>query len=213
MRILAVAGLLTLGLSVPGIAYADSDGYFCVGQGYLAYQFGLAPPPVAPHRLSVISTEGAEGIPDAVTLELPQFQIHGIVCGEGWVDIASFTTVYRVTLNERQRPVRYEERGPLDRPIPQAYIRSQLQNLGASGGGRAYLNPTRMRIGVRRGGGEYVLEVVAKAIEPVNRCEIFVTSRIVEIDSGGRQVNERVVFQAKGRRECGDPGPAWLPVG
>ena len=36
---------------VPGVAYADSDGYYCAGPGYLAYQFGMAPKSVAPHRL------------------------------------------------------------------------------------------------------------------------------------------------------------------
>jgi hypothetical protein len=86
--------------------------------------------PVAPHRLFVIDTRGPEGIPAPATLELPQFQVHGIVCGDGWVDIASFTTVYRITLDENHRPVRHQMRGPVGQPIPQVFIRSQIQNLG-----------------------------------------------------------------------------------
>jgi hypothetical protein len=38
----------------PDAHVADSDGYYCVGPDYLAYQFGMAYPPVAPHRLFVV---------------------------------------------------------------------------------------------------------------------------------------------------------------
>lgn len=52
--LLAIAVMISpLGV---GVAHADSDGYYCDGQGYLAYQFGMAPPPVAPHRLHVLHT-------------------------------------------------------------------------------------------------------------------------------------------------------------
>jgi hypothetical protein len=206
MSVLLIVALVVMGLCIPATAYADSDGYYCVGRGYLAYQFGMAPQPVAPHRLYVISTRGPKGIPEPAALELPQFQVHGMVCGDGWVDIASFTTVYRITLDQDQRPLRHEVRGPVAEPIPQVFIRSQLQNLGALGGGRAFVKPVRTSLGASPTGGEYALEITAKAIGPVKQCEILVTSRIVEVDSAGRQVTERVVFQGRGHRECGGGG-------
>jgi len=187
------------------MAHADSDGYYCMGRGYLAYQFGLAPLPVAPHRLYVIRTRGPEGIPDPVALELPQFQVHGMLCGDGWVDVASFAAIYRVMLDKSDRPVGFEvRRFPDGQRLPQEFGPSQLQNLGSPSGGRAYLKPVRVRLSAKERGGEYLLEVVAKAIEPVKECELSITSRVVETDSRGRQISERIIFQGRGRRECGE---------
>jgi hypothetical protein len=202
MRSVRLVALVLLGACVPGVAYADSDGYYCVGRGYLAYQFGMAPKSVAPHRIYVISTRGPEGIPEPAVLELPQFQVHGMVCGEGWIDVASFTSIYRITLDESDRPVRYEVMGLLG-PIPQPFILSQNQNLGSSIGGRAYLTPIRTSLGAKPLGGEYILEITAKAIEPMKQCEISITSRIVETDRGGREISARIIFQGWGYRECG----------
>ena len=54
MKLVAAIVLLVIGHLGLGTAYADSDGYYCIGRGYLAYQFGLAAPPTRPHRLTVI---------------------------------------------------------------------------------------------------------------------------------------------------------------
>ena len=190
MKCLRLVALVVLGLALPGVAYADSDGYYCIGRGYLAYQLGMAPKPVAPHRVYVVSTRGPQGIPEPAVVELPQFQVHGMLCGDGWIDIASFTTVYRVTLDDDDRPVRYEARGSLQGlPIPQAFIQSQFQNLGPMGGARAYVKPIRAALGVKPLGGQYTLEVIAKAIEPLTACEISIISRIVETDGAGREVS------------------------
>jgi hypothetical protein len=207
MRNVRFVALVVLGACVPGLAYADSDGYYCAGRGYLAYQFGMGPKPVAPHRIYVISTRGPQGIPEPAVLELPQFQVHGMLCGEGWIDVASLTSVYRVTLDQNDHPERYEVRGSLEgRPIPQPFILSQNQNLGSSIGARAYLKPISTSLGAKSLGGEYILEVTAKAIEPMRQCEVLITSRILETDRGGRQISERIIFQGRGYRECGGGG-------
>ena len=207
MKSVQRVALVVLGACVPGVAYADSDGYYCAGRGYLAYQFGMAPKPVAPHRLYVISIRGPQGIPEPAVLELPQFQVHGMLCGEGWIDVASFTAVYRVTLDKNDRPERYELRGSLEgQPIPQPFIMSQYQNLGSFVGGRAYLKPIRTSLGGKPLGGEYILEVAATAIEPVKQCEVSITSRIVETDRAGREISQRIIFQGRGHRECGGGG-------
>jgi hypothetical protein len=207
MKSVQLVALVVMVVCVPRAASADSDGYYCAAHGYLAYQFGMAPPPVAPHRLYVISTKGPEGIPEPAGLNLPQFQVHGMVCGEGWIDIASGAAIYRITLDKNDRPVHYEVRGSLKgQPIPQSFTLSQYQSLGSFGGGRAYLKPIRVSLGAKPLGGEYILEVTAKAVEPVNRCEVWITSRVVETDRDGRQVGERIIFQGRGHRECGGGG-------
>jgi hypothetical protein len=205
MKLIGATVLLVLIPLGAGTAYADSDGYYCIGRGYLAYQFGFAAPSTRPHRLSVIRFSGASGIHSPEVLDLPQFQVHGMRCGEGWIDVAAFTNVYRVTLDENSRPVGYEVRPfPDGQKIPQEFILSQIHNLGASSGGRAYLKPVRVRLSARERGGAYLLEIVAKAIPPLKRCELAITSRIVETDRNGREIGARIIFQGRGHREWGE---------
>ena len=205
MKLLGAIVLLVLSPLGAGTAYADSDGYYCIGRGYLAYQFGFAAPSTRPHRLSVIRFGSASGIQPPAVLDLPQFQVHGMRCGEGWIDVASFTAIYHVTLDERVRPVRYAVQPfPEGQKIPQEFILTQAQNLGASSGGRTYLKPLRVRLSAKERGGAYLLEIIAKANPPLERCELAVTSRLVETDSNGKEVNARIIFQGLGHRECGE---------
>ena len=205
MKFLRAIVLLVLSPLGAGTAYADSDGNYCIGRGYLAYQFGFAAPSIRPHRLSVIRFSGASGIQPPAVLDLPQFQVHGMQCGEGWIDVAAFTNVYHVTLDENDRPVGYEVRPfPDGQKIPQEFILSQVQSLGASSGGRAYLKPVRVRLSATERGGEYLLAIIAKAIPPLEKCELAITSRIVEMDRNGREISARIIFQGRGYRECGE---------
>ena len=205
MKLLGATVLLVLIPLGAGTAYADSDGHYCIGRGYLAYQFGFAAPSIRPHRLSVIRFSGASGIQSPAVLDLPQFQVHGMQCGEGWIDVAAFTNIYRVTLDENNRPVRYQVRPfPNGQKIPQAFILSQVQNLGPSSGGRAYLKPVRVRLSTKERGGGYLLEIIAKAIPPLKKCELAITSRIVETDRNEREISARNIFQGRGHRECGE---------
>ena len=205
MKLLGAIVLLVLIPLGAGTAYADSDGYYCIGRGYLAYQFGFAAPSIRPHRLSVIRFSGASGIQSPAVLDLPQFQVHGMQCGEGRIDVAAFTNVYRVTLDENDRPVGYEVRPfPDGQQIPQEFILSQVQNLGGSSGRRAYLKPVRVRLSSKERGGAYLLEIIARAIPPLKKCELAITSRIVETDRNGREISARIIFQGPGYRECGE---------
>ena len=204
MKLLGAIVLLVLS-ALGGTVYADSDGYYCIGRGYLAYQFGFAAPSTRPHRLSVIRFSGASGIQSPDMLDLPKFQVHGMRCGEGWIDVAAFTNVYRVTLDENSRPVGYEAQPfPDGQRIPQEFILSQIHNLGASSGERAHLKPVRTRLSARERGGAYLLEIIAKAIPSLKRCELAITSRIVETDRNGRMIGARIIFQGRGYRECGE---------
>ena len=194
--------LLVPALLFPKAAYADSDGYCCTGPGYLAYQFGLAAPPVGEHRLYVIPVYGGEGVPEPVVLSLPQFQVHGMLCGENWIEVASFTDVYRVTLDATKRPLSYDiVRSLRGQAIPSEFISSQQQNLGWLGGRRAR-SPIRVSLG-HANDSEYLLEIVAKPFDPPRRCEVVVTSRVVQVDRTGAQASERLIFQGPAALECG----------
>jgi hypothetical protein len=97
MKLLGATVGLVLSAFSAGTAYADDDGYYCVGRGYLAYQFGKRGPSPKPHRLSVIRFSGTSGIESPAVLDLPQFQVHGMQCGDAWIDVAAFTGIYHVT--------------------------------------------------------------------------------------------------------------------
>ena len=205
MKLLGATVVLVLSAFSAGTAYADDDGYYCVGLGYLAYQFGNATPSPKPHRLSVIRFSDTSGIESPAVFDLPQFQVHGMQCGDAWIDVAAFTGIYHVTLDENHRPVRYQVQPlPDGQQIPQAFILSQLQNLGADGGKRAYLKPVRAHLSATGRGGEYLLDITAKVISPLKKCELAITSRIVETDRDGREIGARIIFQGRGYRECGE---------
>jgi hypothetical protein len=201
--LLAIAVLIgPLGL---GVAYADSDGYYCVGPGYLAYQFGMAPRSSAPHRLHVLGTRAAAGITEPVVLELPQFQVHGLRCGDGWIEVASFTAIYRVMLDKQQRPGRYEiKQFATGQKLPPEFY--PQRNLGMLSSARG--KTERVSLAVRDGGGQVFLEMSGVDV-PSEKCRVDLKSRVVETDRNGREVRERVLYQARGSRECGgDRTPA-----
>jgi hypothetical protein len=201
MRITSLVALLILGPAGLGVAYADSDGYYCVGRGYLAYQFGMAPQPVAPHRLYVLRVGTSSGIPEPVAIELPQFQVHGLHCGEGWVDVAAFTAIYRVTLDETAKPTRYAVR-PLAEGQKTPPDFGPQRNLGMFSRGAEDPKPARVSLGMKTDGGQYFLEMTGHVI-PSERCRTALTTRVVETDRNGREIRERPIFQGSGRRECG----------
>lgn len=201
MRTLLLLALLAFGPLGLGSAYADSDGYYCVGHGYLAYQFGMAPLPVAPHHLYVIRLGATGGIEDPIALELPQFQVHGLRCGDGWVDVAAFTEIYHVTLDENAKPKRYEVRPFAEgQTVPQEFF-PQL-NLGTLSRAGQELKPQRVSLGRKNDGGQYYLEMAGQPIAS-ERCRTDLTSRIVETDRDGREMHARIIFHGRGTRECG----------
>ena len=201
MRILLFVAFVILAPLGLGVAYADSDGYYCVGHGYLAYQFGMAPLPVAPHHLYVLRIGTTTGIGEPVAIDLPQFQVHGLRCGEGWIDVAAFTAIYHVTLDGNTRPLRFEVRPFAEgQKVPPEFF-PQL-NLGTLSRAGQDLKLQRISLGMKEGGGQYLLEMTGQLI-PAERCRTALTTRIVETDRNGREISERLIFQGRGTRDCG----------
>src|ERR1700752_2180603 len=70
---------------------ADSDGYFCAGKDYLAYEVNKhAPPPKTGHSLQVVRFDSARGIYRAGAVDLQNFQVHQMSCSEDRVEIAGW---------------------------------------------------------------------------------------------------------------------------
>jgi hypothetical protein len=205
MNIRAAIGILSmvviLGPVGAGEAYADSDGYYCVGRGYLAYQFGMAPLPVAPHRFYVVRIGTTAGIAEPVALELPQFQVHGLRCGDGWIEVASFTAIYRITLDANTHPSRYEMRPFGDgQKIPSEFL--PPRNLGMASPALQNGTSERVSLGMKADGGQFALEMTGQ-VSPDERCLTALTTRIVETDRNGREIRDRIIYQGRGHRDCG----------
>ncbi len=86
-------GVVTFALTAV-TARADSDGYYCVGDHYLAFQIrgGLSGMAVSGHAVRVVRFGPDIGLEMAGELVLPDFQPHKMVCQKnevtiaGWVD-------------------------------------------------------------------------------------------------------------------------------
>lgn len=201
MRACTFAIMVSLGLSATP-AWADSDGYYCVGRDYIAYQFGFAPPPVARHRLYIISLGGAAGIGEPAFVELPQFQVHGLLCNERTVQLAGWDAIYTVRLDSTLRPVRYEIAAWADRQhTPPQFIGHQ-QNLGGWSRPVGTGAVERVLVTKNPAGHEFLLEITPKA-STSERCVVEVTTRVLELSATGQTVGERLVFRGRGYRECG----------
>ena len=101
---LCFAGLMLLGCQS---AFADSDGYYCIGPDYLAVQTSLqdgfiqnAPPMGSSgHILSIYRPAQSESdVVDISEITLPSFQTHHMNCEPGKVEIYGFEKGYTVDL-------------------------------------------------------------------------------------------------------------------
>lgn len=108
----------------PTVALADSDGYYCVGKGYLAFEthaFRLA----NSHVLQVIRVSRSGGIQRSAPIPLDEFQVHGMTCRDNAIDVQGWTTRYSVDLSVPGQPKVTSSASAFDPKAPLAQ-----QNLG-----------------------------------------------------------------------------------
>ncbi len=78
-------------------AGADSDGYYCAGPGYIAWETrGFHTDRV--HRLHLITLDGASGSGPRQVLELPDFELHGLRCEAQSIDIYAYDSLHAIAL-------------------------------------------------------------------------------------------------------------------
>jgi hypothetical protein len=88
-------------------AYADSDGYYCIGPNYLAVEFrgalSAGSPAAAAHVVKIARLD-ASGPRWAGELVLEDFQTHGMTCGADVVTIAGWRDDYVIALDVNLTP-------------------------------------------------------------------------------------------------------------
>ncbi len=80
---------------------ADSDGNFCARPGYLAYEFSSSKE--MPHTLFVIYFDSQVGILNPKTVTIDDFQVHGMKCALGTVEIQAFDKSYFFDVSDRNK--------------------------------------------------------------------------------------------------------------
>jgi hypothetical protein len=98
---LALAAGLTL---LPGVARADSDGYFCTAKGYVAVEFRPFSylEPSSKHVLRIVRFGMVRGIYWGGEISLPDFQTHYMNCQPTRVEIAGWKGAMRFTVDLTQ---------------------------------------------------------------------------------------------------------------
>jgi hypothetical protein len=81
-------------------ALADSDGYYCTGPGFVAYQFNNISVATEGHVLTVIRVGTESGIAEPLTITLPSFQVHGMKCNHESVELRGWSTVHLVEFSD-----------------------------------------------------------------------------------------------------------------
>jgi len=98
------AGLLLSSLfGLTSSAQADSDGYYCAGRGYLAYQFSEISTP-AQQTLYLLELDPEKGISPPRTFPLEPFQVHGMRCLDQAVDLLAWDRIHRIGLDDQPEP-------------------------------------------------------------------------------------------------------------
>ena len=92
-RAITVVALL-FGLS--NSADADSDGYFCITETYLAYEYNLLGTPNS-HRVAIVPFDEDTGTIEVFEFGLPEFQLHSLNCGDARIVLAGWDTIHEVT--------------------------------------------------------------------------------------------------------------------
>lgn len=102
MRKILIAWSLAT-LSLPASALADSDGYYCVGRGYLAYETRFSENP-GQHLLHIVQWSRARGMVRLPPIPLEEFQVHAMRCQPTAVELDGWTVGYSVSLSDPGRP-------------------------------------------------------------------------------------------------------------
>jgi hypothetical protein len=194
-----ITALLLIFLSAQS-ARADSDGYFCAGKTYIAYQFGLAAPPVAPHNLFVVRFDASGALITPILVQLPQFQVHGMRCLDDRILVASFDSLYSVGLDQERRPLSIVATALRSRgSIPPELV--PQRNLAHFSQARDSLQVERHLLARDSVGVSFVLEIAPQA--SAKPCEVVLRTRLLKLGRDGEAIATHLIFAGIARLECG----------
>lgn len=198
--VLLLSGVL---LGSPASLRADSDGYYCSGPGYLAYELSFSFGATA-HVLYLVALSDSIGIGHPAAVALPRFQVHAMRCDSGAVELLGWDSLYTVrfrqarapsvaSVTSRARPVVFQ------RPLP-GY---PTGNLGGWSSAVRAGRPDTVDLHVVGARHRFVLalDLEADANDP---CSYMVRTRIVQFEQARVAIDVLTLFQGRVPRECGE---------
>ena len=192
--------ILTLAsLGLPARAQADSDGYFCVGPNYLAYELSFSLGSSA-HHLYVLRLDGSV-IEHPVVVPLPSFQVHGMRCRLQEVQLLGWDSVYTVSLTPFTQPALlgsapWQPAGTVPPDFAPA-------NLGAWSDAVRVGHSDTVRLALASHAATYMLAIEVHS-DPKHACRYHVRSTVLHLDSRGRPTRGRTILEGTAHRECGE---------
>jgi hypothetical protein len=168
---------------------ADSDGYYCVGPGFIAYQFSGVSVATNGHVLTVVRVGEEPGIGEARTVTLPGFQVHGMKCNHDSVELRAWDAVHVVDLSDPGRP----RVGPVA-SIPRETLLQGFRSENLGDWSRPAVVP--IDAADSEHGYELVIRKQEEEIEPAGILH-RTTAELIRKDHDGRAVDRRVLYEGE----------------
>ena len=201
-QLVALSSVMVLTFVGARPAHADSDGYYCIGPNYLAYQLSLGPKS-AGHFLYVVSLPDSAPVGPPTKVHLPRFQVHGMSCGASSVQLLGWDSLYTVNLTGPRPSVvtqvaPWTKRGTSRHPPPDY---AQLNLGGWSPAGRAG-RPDTIALGVQSTASRFLLAFDVRSTE--QPCAYKLVTRLLQLDAASHLVATLKLFDGEALRECGE---------
>ena len=181
-------------LALAGAARADSDGHFCISDGYLAYEVrewsGRDP---TKHRLQLELVGRPDGASERASVPLEDFQVHGMRCRPREITILGWNEVYKITVSDRDSP-----RVVSVEPMPQVGGTSQIAPAFRAESLMLMRESRTIAIPSTRSDRRYELRIDYRRVDPAaspdGAIHHRITATLVEADSTGAALRERPIY-------------------
>jgi len=185
-------------LALTSAAQADEDGFFCVADGYIAYQTRDWSHSEMKHTLNLVFVGRTDGMSEPASVTLEDFQVHGMKCDAQKVVIVGWDAVYEIAFSDQQPP-RVVSKSPFQRSkIPATFRAESLSLMRES---------RQVAIPSGRSDRRYELRIDYRRVESAASLDGLIhhrnTATLVEMDATGRPLLERQVY-ASDREETID---------
>ncbi|MGO9094728.1 MAG: hypothetical protein ACLQGV_05845 [Bryobacteraceae bacterium] len=184
-----------------GLAYADSDGCFCSSPSFLAYEFSFSKQPANQHKLYVVRF--GEVLPASPpSIEIPDFQVHGMTCNDTGVEIFGWDREYLVNVSATAISLVSETRLPAPGKFPGDH-RDPPNLAGWSPVTRGAV-PKEYTFKLEARDAVYRYELRIKRLDTKNPCESTVEATLAKVGQHGETRERLLIYKGKAPMECGE---------
>lgn len=186
---------------------ADSDGYYCLGLNYVAYELSHSEPAHEGHNLYVVRLGGKEAIAEPEIIKLPDFQLHGMQCMGGRVRLLGWEAFYDVIIGDETIELGAVDKLEKAGSIPKGFNTKPVPNLGEYS--EAALQWWRGDMGVipvdiPGDESDYQIRIKIKQPGEATPCQIGITTSIIQLGEENRIAKSLEVLNVRTPVECGE---------